>query len=374
MNYDVIIIGAGSMGMAAGYYLTNKGKQVLLLDAYDPPHAEGSHHGETRIIRHAYGEGDSYVPMALRAQSLWLDLQTLIDRELFIQTGVLNVGKPESEFIRNIKKSANTYALSVEELTTLEINDRWKGFNVPKGLIGYYEKNSGILLSEDCIRAYRDLAVMGGATLKTHSPVREITHDNNRVIVKTKSEVFTGDSLIVTAGSGTPKILSLIGLESPLQVVRKTFSWFDSDESIYSAENFPAFAFDLPTETYYGFPGANGSGVKIGRNDGGYPISDPNKLKEFGNYQEDKQDVIDFSSKYLSDVKDHSIGKTCTYTNTPDGNFIIDKHPNHNNVLIACGFSGHGFKFSSVIGEILSQLNTEGKSDFDLRQFSMDRF
>ncbi|WP_407272466.1 N-methyl-L-tryptophan oxidase [Radiobacillus sp. PE A8.2] len=375
MDYDVIIVGAGSMGMAAGYYLAKQGKRVLLIDSHNPPHAEGSHHGETRIIRHAYGEGESYVEMALRAQELWYELEEQSDEKIFIPTGVINVGKPESTFIQNVIRSANSYSLNVEQLTADEINQRWTGFRVPEGYVGCFEVDSGVLMSENCIRAFRKQAEAHGAVLKVNAPVTSISIFENSVKVETAEESFTAESLIMTPGAGTRMLLPLVKLELPLQEERNTFSWFDTDESIYNATAFPAFSFELPTETYYGFPSIDQAGVKIGRHDGGIPRDMSQPLDEFGTYEQDERDVSRYAERCMPKVGAHNIGRACTYTMTPDGDFIIDKHPDHEHVIIACGFSGHGFKFSSVIGEILSQLVTGNRETaLDISPFSIKRF
>lgn len=375
MDYDVIIVGAGSMGMAAGYYLARDGKRVLLLDAHDPPHTEGSHHGETRIIRHAYGEGESYVAMALRAQVLWNELQNLSEEELFINTGVLTVARPESKFMQNVLRSAEAYGLNVEQLAAEEINFRWNGFKVPEGYIGCHELESGVLMSENCIRAFKVQALKHGAILKVNTPVTAISAFDKHVEVAAGAESFTADSLIVTPGAAARKLLPMIGLSLPLEELRTSFSWFETDERIYSAAGFPAYLFELPAEMYYGFPSINGTGVKIGRHDGGRLRNMQKPPEAFGTYEQDQQDVAGFAERCLPKVGKHHLGKTCTYTNTPDGDFIIDQHPDYPHIVLACGFSGHGFKFSSAVGEILSELVTgDRESVLDIRPFSIHRF
>ncbi|VEF49286.1 FAD dependent oxidoreductase [Bacillus freudenreichii] len=362
--------------MAAGYFLASQGKKVLLIDAFDSPHTEGAHHGETRIIRHAYGEGENYVPMALRAQELWLALEKESNKKLFIQTGVLNAGDPESLFIKNVIKSAKTYSLPVEVLTSEEMNDKWPGFHFSEDYVGCFEKSSGVLMVEECIRAYRELAEKSGAVLKTNTMVQSIEATESSVTVKTKNETFTGEKLIVSAGKGTGPVLSTLGLELPLQPVRKTFSWFDSDEDVYREGQFPAFAVNYPNsdELYYGFPSIGGAGVKIGRHDEGQPIQPWEKLADYGAFPEDEGDVKSFADRFMSQKLPVKYGKTCVYTLTPDSDFIIDKHPELKNVFFACGFSGHGFKFASAVGEILSQLAVDGKTELDISDFSMGRF
>ncbi|MFD1705373.1 N-methyl-L-tryptophan oxidase [Siminovitchia sediminis] len=376
MRFETIIIGAGSMGMAAGYYAAKRGNKVLLIDAHDPPHTEGSHHGETRIIRHAYGEGENYVPMALRAQELWLELEKVSGKKLFLQTGVVNAGTPDSPFIKNVMKSSEMYSLPVEVLTAEQMNAKWPGFHFSNEYMGCFEKNSGVLMVEECVRAYRELAEKIGAVVKTHTTVTGMNANHGQVSVQTNHGEFTGNTLIVTAGRGTGPLLSKLGLQVPIQPVRKTFSWFDSNEEIYREGEFPAFGIQYAhsDEMYYGFPSIHGAGVKIGRHDGGQPVEPNEPLADFGAFPEDEQDVKHFAERFMSEEMPLKYGKTCVYTNSPDSDFIIDQYPEWPNVLFACGFSGHGFKFASAVGEILSQLALDGRTELDISGFAFDRF
>lgn len=374
-KYDAIIIGAGSMGMAAGYYLAEQGKKTLLIDAYDPPHAHGSHHGETRIIRHAYGEGAEYVPLALKAQELWGELEEVSGKQLFLQTGVLNVGKADSPFMKNIIYSAKTYNLPVEVLQASEVMERWSGIKLPADYIGCFEKSSGVLKSETCIEAYKEQAIKKGADLLTYTEVLELQMDNGKAIVKTATNNYYGDALIICGGASADKLLATLGLTLPLKPTRKTFAWFHADEAIYSSENFPAFSFETEKGMYYGFPSIEQAGLKIGRHDGGgVEIQPGQSISPFGELAEDEGDVGQFLSTYMPLTDELKFGKTCTYTLTPDEDFIIDLHPDYANVAIAAGFSGHGFKFSSVVGKILSDLATKGKTEYNISPFSIKRF
>ncbi|RNF38908.1 N-methyl-L-tryptophan oxidase [Planococcus salinus] len=374
MEFDAIIIGGGSMGMAAAYHLTKRRKRVAVIDAFDPPHSEGSHHGETRLIRHAYGEGGNYVPLALRAQTLWLELEQAAGRKLFYQTGVLNIGTESSSFLHNVIESAETHQLPHERLTASDINSRWGGFQLPDSLMGCFEPNSGVLLSEEIIRAYRELAVVQGAHLMTNTRVKQMVDQEGAIHIIAGDKKFTAKQLIVTAGKGTNAVLSLLGTSLPLQPVRKTFSWFNAAEAVYGPDAFPAWSFENGESTYYGFPSIAQAGLKIGRHDRGVAVSAEDKLASFGDYPEDVQEVTQFVDRHMSEKLVHKDGKICTYTNTPDGDFVIDRLPGHPSVIVACGFSGHGFKFSSVVGEILSELVTEGQSSLDISHFSLDRF
>ncbi|WP_243355511.1 N-methyl-L-tryptophan oxidase [Bacillus litorisediminis] len=374
MHYDVIVVGAGSMGMAAGYFLAKSGKSTLLLDSFTPPHNRGSHHGDTRIIRYAYAEGEEYVPLVLRAQKLWEDLENATGRPLFLQTGVLNVGEEKSEFIQNIIKSSKTYSLPLEVIDANEVNKRWAGISLPEDYIGCFEPTSGVLKSEACIEAYRELADQEGATIITNSRVKEMSVHDNGVTIKTNNETFTSDSLVVSAGAWSGSLLSKLGLQLPLTPVRKTFAWFEAEEDLYRHQTFPAFAFETTLGLYYGFPSINGSGLKVGRHDGGERINPDESIPGFGENQGDEGDLVQFLHHFMPGTKTLKTGKTCIYTLTPDEKFVIDIHPDYPNVAIAAGFSGHGFKFSSAVGEALSQLIISGKTKIDLSPFAMSRF
>lgn len=375
-NYEVIIVGAGSMGMAAGYYLARQGVRTLLLDSYDPPHTMGSHHGDTRIIRHAYGEGKQYVPLALRAQQLWQELEAVSGTKLFEQTGVLSAGPLKDSFLQEIRESAETYSLPLEVLRASEVNERWPGISLPDHYYACLETSSGVLYSEKCISAYREQAIAAGATLLTHTPVTAIQPDGDGVIVHTEVHTYRAGKLLLSAGAWNPALLASLDLSLPLSPTRKTVAWFGSEEDLYSADKFPAFIFNLADETsYYGFPSIDQAGVKIGRHDGGVEI-DPDRLERtFGTFLSDEGDVRSFLETYMPQAAGAlRQGRVCIYTMTPDEHFIIDRHPEYSQIVIAAGFSGHGFKFASAVGEAASELLTQGKSTHDLSMFSLQRF
>ncbi|WP_445491202.1 N-methyl-L-tryptophan oxidase [Niallia sp. 03133] len=373
-SYDVIVLGAGSMGMAAGYYLAKQGVDVLLIDAFDPPHTYGSHHGDTRIIRHAYGEGREYVPLAIRAQALWDELGKISKKKIFEQTGVLGFGPKGSAFIDEAISSAEEYSLQLELMNGYEIGKRWPGITLPTDYMGCYEPASGVLFSENCISAYRELALELGADLLTNTPVEDIEAFPNAVKVYTKEAAYHAKKLIISGGAWNKKLLSTLQLDLPLQPKRQTVGWFKSDEALYQSSKFPAFFVDMPTGVYYGFPSLEGSGLKIGRHDFGQDIDPDTMDREFGNFPEDEGYIRSFLKTYMPQAEGElRQGRVCIYTKTPDEHFIIDLHPQYAHISIAAGFSGHGFKFASVVGEILSQLAIEGKTEHDISLFSIKR-
>jgi N-methyl-L-tryptophan oxidase len=373
-HYDVIVVGAGSMGLATGYFLGKLGLKTLLIDAHDPPHHFGSHHGETRMIRHAYGEGWRYVPLAVRAQELWGQLEKESGLELFNQTGVLCAGPPSSQFTKEVIISAEQFNLPIQVLTGEDMNNRWPGLTVPKDFIGCLEMDSGVLFSETCLKAYRLLGSNYGTTFLSNMAVKRIDIQSGGVIVRTDDQQFTANQVVVSAGAWSGTLLEKSGIKLPLTPVRKTVSWFECQDSLYNSSIFPAFSFDLIHEHYYGFPSFNGQGVKIGRHDGGREVKPDNLEQNYGEDPGDEGDVRKFLQKHMPSVNGKlKIGMTCLYTLTPDEHFIIDRHPEFPHVIIAAGFSGHGFKFSSVVGEIISELVTQGNTQYDISMFSLLR-
>ncbi|MED1951417.1 N-methyl-L-tryptophan oxidase [Brevibacillus centrosporus] len=372
-TYDVIVLGAGSMGMAAGAFLAKQNARVLLIDAFDPPHANGSHHGDTRMIRHAYGEGKKYVPMVLRAQKLWEELEAETGKHLFERTGVLGLANIGSAFLEEEIISAKQFDLPLEILMAEEVKKRWPGITVSDEIMGAFEPSSGILYSEECIRAYRQVATQHGADLLTNTPAKSITYHADGVTVHTEKGDYHADKLIVTGGSWTGSLLK--DLELPLQPFRKTVVWYEADEAMYGLGKFPSYFMDLPNDRFYGFPSIQGSGLKIGSHDAGRNI-DPDRVNRlFGSEPDDDGDLGTVAQRFLPGVTNNRVrGQVCLVTWTPDHDFIIDRHPNHDHVLIVSACSAHGFKFASVVGEISAQLTLQGKTDFDLTPFALSRF
>ncbi|MDH4616184.1 N-methyl-L-tryptophan oxidase [Brevibacillus sp. AY1] len=370
---DVIVLGVGSMGMAAGAFIAKQGASVLLLDAFDPPHHQGSHHGDTRMIRHAYGEGKKYVPLVLHAQKLWHQLEEETGERLFENTGVLGLGKSDSPFLIEEIASSKEFSLPLEILEAAEVRKRWPGIRIEDDLIGAFEPNSGLLYSEACISAYRRVAQQHGAELCMNTRANRITYHADGVTVHTEKGDFQADRLIVTAGAWTGLLLR--DLDIPLQPFRKTAVWYEADEALYGLGSFPSYFMDLPGERFYGFPSIQGSGLKIGSHDAGR-IVDPDEVnREFGSQPDDEGDLALMVERFFPGVsRQNKRGQVCLVTWTPDHDFIIDRHPDHEHVLLISACSAHGFKFASAIGEIAMQMSLKGKTEMDITPFSLRRF
>ncbi|WP_040949833.1 N-methyl-L-tryptophan oxidase [Gorillibacterium massiliense] len=371
--YDVIVVGAGSMGMAAGYQLARRGVKTLLIDAFDPPHGNGSHHGETRLIRHAYSGGPTYVNLALRADRLWTELEEESGEELLVRSGVLNISDPAVYRYEERFQDAANHGVAVESLNAAEMRKRWPGLRLPDSYQAMYEPNAGFLYSERCIAAYRKLALRAGAELVTNRVVTGIEPGDGIVAVATKEETFFASHVIVSAGAWFGAFASLIDL--PIRAVRKVVGWFEPEDRSFDAGAFPGFTFGTTRGGYYGFPSIGGAGVKIGRHDGGVPWKLGEDPAPFGHYPEDEADLRQALSLLAPAAAGNLLrGGVCKYELTPDEDFILDVHPEHPNVLLAGGFSGHGFKFSSVVGELLANRIEQGEWGQDIRLFSTGRF
>jgi len=370
MNYDLIIIGSGSVGAAAGYYASRAGLSVLMTDAHLPPHNEGSHHGDTRLIRHAYGEGEKYVPLVLRAQTLWDELATLSGEEIFEKTGVINLGPAHSPFLANVEQSARQFGLNVERLDSQALMARWPEIRVPEDYVGLFEPASGVLRSELAVKAWVELAREAGCAQLFNCPVTAVSHHTDGVTVETADGSYTAKRLLVSAGTWATRLLP----ELPIQPVRKVFAWYQADGRYSRKNNFPAFTGELPNgDQYYGFP-AEDNELKIGKHNGGQVIDSPEQRKPFGAVATDGSEAFNFLRNVLPGIGCCLHGAACTYDNSPDEDFIIDTLPGHDNTLVISGLSGHGFKFTSVLGEIAADFAQGKTSAFDLSPFSLARF
>jgi sarcosine oxidase len=370
--YDAIVIGLGAMGSAAAYHLARRGQRVLGLEAFELNHANGSSHGQHRIIREAYFEAPEYVPLIQRAYTLWEELERESGQDLLQITGGLLLGDPESEVVTGSIESAQQHNLAYELLSPEETRDRFPGFQLSEDLVAVYEPRAGYLRPEACVAAYVHMAARHGAELHFNEPVIEWQADGDVVTVTTGEGTYQAGSLVIAAGPWTGEVLADLNL--PLSVVRIVNAHFESTEpELFDQAQCPIYIWEVSEGTYYGFPHIPGSGLKLGRHDlheetTARTIDRNVDLAEV----EQLQRVLD---SYMPGAAGPVLQTlTCMYTNTPDLHFILDRHPEYGNVAYGCGFSGHGFKFASVIGEILADLGTEGRTDHPIEFLSAARF
>ncbi len=370
--YDAIVIGLGGMGSAAAYHLAQRGERVLGLEAFEQNHAQGSSHGEHRIIREAYFEAPDYVPLIQRAYRLWHELEQESGRDLLTITGGLLLGRPESDVVSGSIESAERHRLPYEVLTPSEVRDRFPGFQPSDDLVAVHEPNAGFLRPEECVSAHLELAGKHGADLRFNEPVLSWQADGEGVSVTTGQAIYQADRLVIAAGPWSGEVLS--DLHLPLNVVRVVNAHFESTApERFAKARCPIYLWEVPEGTYYGFPYLPGGGLKLGRHEDHRSTTPQTIRREVDAVEVDElRHLLDTYMPGASGPVKKTL--TCMYTNTPDLHFILDRHPRHPQVAYGCGFSGHGFKFASVIGEILADLAIDGQTSHPIEFLSAGRF
>lgn len=371
--FDVIVLGLGGMGSATVFECARRGQRVLGIEQFSLVHDRGSSHGQTRVIRQAYYEHPDYVPLLRRAYDRWHDLEQLSGSRLFVECGVLSLSPPGGEVVAGVTQAATEHGLKIETLTNTDIRQRFPEFRVPSDYSGAFEPNAGYLYVEESVRAYLDAARAAGATLHSEERVIRWTATESGVEVETTQGRYFAHSLIITAGPWAGRELQELGL--PLEVLRKPLLWFEVAESgQLRRDRFPIYMVESPGGFYYGFPVSDSRGHKLARHDGGLPVADPLHPGR-DPLPEDEGDCRTFLETYLPAAAGRLLHHAvCMYTVTPDRHFILDVHPEHPRVVLGAGFSGHGFKFASVIGEILADLSESGRSRLPIERFRIDRF
>jgi sarcosine oxidase len=375
-SWDVVVVGLGAMGSAVVCELARRGYRVLGLDRYTPPHAMGSSHGASRIIREAYFEHPQYVPLVHRAYERWTALEAESGTPLLQPTGGLMIGPPDGVLVAGARASADLHGLAYDVLSGSRLETEYPAFTGVQAFVAIREPRAGVHFPERCVAAHLAVAANHGADLRTGIRVEGWQAEGGTIDVRAGAERFTGGALVLAAG---PWVRTLVpGLDLPLTVARQVQHWFapGTNAARFEASRFPIFLLEHePGAIVYGFPAieAAGHGVKVARHHFG-------RLVDADTVDRDVQpDEIEAMSplleRFLPDLAGGwSRSEVCLYTNTPDLDFLIDRHPAHANVLIVSACSGHGFKFSSAIGEVVADLVAAGRSAFDLTPFRWGRF
>ena len=370
--YDVIVLGCGGMGSAAAYHLAHRGARVLGLEQFGVAHDQGSSHGRTRVIRQAYNEGPDYVPLLFRAYDLWHALEREAGTTLLTKTGALHMGASDSAAVAGAALSARTHRLPHEMLTADEIRKRYPVLRPRPDQVALFEYEAGILVPERCTATHVELARRGGADLHFQERVDSWTATPHGVRVRTSRETYEADRLVMTAGPWTGQILRDLGL--PLEVTRAVVYWFEPRAHVEEFRRLPVYIWEDHGTNAYGFPYVDGQGLKCGFHHAYYEVTTPQTIRrQVG--EDEKARMRAHLAKLMPDAAGEVLSfSTCMYTNTPDYHFVIDRHPAHDNVALACGFSGHGFKFATVIGEILADLALQGRTVQPIGLFALRRF
>jgi sarcosine oxidase len=374
-TYDVIVIGVGGMGSATLFECARRGLRTLGIEQFDISHELGSSHGLTRIIRLAYFESPAYVPLLVRAYERWRALEDHAGERVFYRTGGIDAGWESSRTVRGSLQACAAYSLPHEILTARQLHARYPGYSLPPGMLAVLQPDGGILEPEHCVRLYVDLARQHGAELRTREAVIGWQASVDEVEVETASASYRAKRLVITAGAWARGLVSQ--LRSTAVPERQVVLWTEVLEpDLFTPSRFPVFnlqASEDDSERYYGFPAHGRPGFKIGLYHHLRERGDPEELRRAPD-EEDEELLRRGIRAYFPKADGPTMARqSCLFTNTPDGHFILDVHPEHPSVAIAAGFSGHGFKFCSVIGEVMADLATRGQSDYDLTPFRIAR-
>ena len=385
MIRDAIVLGLGAMGSSALYQLAKRGGRVLGIDRFAPPHAMGSSHGDTRVTRKAIGEGDAYVPLVLRSYELWREIEAASGEELLRITGGLWISSAArlaethvANFFQNTLAAAKRFDIAHEVLEAREIRRRFPQFNVRDNEKGYYEPEAGFLRPEACVRAQLALAARLGAEAHCNERVEGFTESKGLATVRTDRGEYQAKQLIVCAGPWMGEFLPPEYTRT-LKVTRQVSYWFELDLPVqhFEAPRFPVFIWELQERRHviYGFPAIDGpqGGLKIATEQYGIETSAATVEREVS--EAEKRTMHEnLVAPYVPGLGKKCVkAVACMYTATPDFQFVIDRLPGHAHVIIASACSGHGFKHSAAVGEILAQMAMEGRGTLDIRAFAFDR-
>jgi sarcosine oxidase len=372
-HFDVIVAGVGAMGSSALMQLARRGKRVLGIEKFHLGHQMGSSHGRTRLLRLHYFEGSAYVPMMKRAVEVWNDTGKRAGRTLFHPIGAVDIAPEGSGIVENARQSCLENGLTHEMLDSAEIRRRFPAFRVDDRAIGLFQPDSGYVESENAILAHAGLATADGADIRVDCPLLDFapTADGG-VSVRTPAGTFTAGSLILSVGAWIGKVVPQF--DAIFRPVRQTIAFLNPLERRWlTPKHLPGFTFLAEDGHYYGFPLLDHPGMKIGGPHLSFKTIDP-EIEERRHLPDQLALIRDFARRHVPDAAGEPLTLGgCIYTNVADEHFVVDYLPGAPQVIIASPCSGHGFKFASVMGEILADMATGATPAFDLSMFRIDR-
>jgi sarcosine oxidase len=373
-HFDVIVVGVGTMGAAACYHLARRGVRVLGLDRFDIPNSMGAAHGYSRMIRLAYFEHPDYVPLLQRSYALWDELAAELGRELIHITGGLMLGPPGAAVLDGSLRSVREHGLPHELLDADEAMKRFPQFRIPKDYRVLHDHQAGLLLPERAVAGHAELAMRRGAELHGQERVLAWEASGEAVTIRTDKATYAAGRVIFCGGAWTDKLVRDLGV--PLTVTRQPMAWFwPRQPDLFALGKMPVWIMEhRDGSNHYGFPMLEGNpGLKVATHVAG-EASDAETLDRTAR-DSDEASVRRVLHDHLPAGEGPLLAmRICMYTNSPDNQFIIDRHPQHPNVLLACGFSGHGFKCASGIGQALAELAVEGRCELPMEFLRLRRF
>jgi sarcosine oxidase len=373
VSYDVIVIGLGGMGSAAAFHLADRGQRVLGLEKFTPAHDKGSSHGGSRIIRQSYFEDPAYVPLLLRSYELWDELRSMSGKEVHRITGGLFLGRESSVTFSGSLLASRQWSLPHEILDAAQVREAFPTFDPDPDEVALFEAAAGFARPELTVQAHLDLAENRGATLRFGETVLGWEESGDGVTVTTDKGTHTAGQVVICPGAWAPQLLEQFAV--PIVVERQVLHWFGASAGTAAYENNPIFIHEAADGMQdYGFPAIDGpdGGVKVAFFRKGIECTPDTIDRTVHPHEiEAMQTRVRQTVPGLDGPSVHSA--TCMYSNTPDEHFVIARHPDATNVTVACGFSGHGFKFVPVVGEILADLATTGTTAHPITLFDPRR-
>lgn len=373
MAFDVVVIGLGAIGSAALYRLARRGQRVLGFDRFEAGHERGSSHGHTRIIRLGYYEHPSYVPLLHETYRLWSEFEAAAGRPLMRTTGIVEIGAPDCELIRGTLASSREHGLRHELLDAAEVMRRYPAYTLPPHFVGVVQPEAAVLEAEASVAAMQALAVAHGAQIRTGERVLSIEPKGGGVRIVTERDTIEAARVVVTAGPWLGALLPELDL--PLQVTRQAVLWVKpARPDLFDSARFPIFMLESRHGIHYGFPYEERFGLKVARH---FHVSEQVDPETYDRTVsgDDEAIVREALAEFIPAANAANlVTRTCLYTMTPDGHFIVDRHPDAPQIVVASVCSGHGFKFAPVMGDILADLATRGDTARDISRFALSRF
>ena len=373
VEFDVAVIGLGAMGSAALSFAAARGAKAIGIEAHFPAHALSSSHGDSRLIRLGYFEDPSYVPLLQRAYQNWRSLEARLRAEILTVTGVLQIGAPDSKIVSGTRASCEMHGLPHDILDKDAMKRRFPAFELEDGEVGLLDPQGGYIRPEAAIMGYLKLAAEDGAALHFGERVVAIEPDDAGVTVVSTTERYRARKVIVATGAWIAELVPQ--LKSHAQPIRQVVAWYQpKDGFVAEPKRMPCFLRDEGENgSFFGFPAIGIDGVKVGRHAHFREPIDPEAPNPPVN-DIDTALLDGFAAKRLPDAASFRVrATTCRYTMLPSEDFLIDTVPGQPNVVVSSACSGHGFKFTSVIGEILADLALQGGSALPTALFSFDK-
>jgi sarcosine oxidase len=373
MAYDVVVIGQGAAGSAALYHVARRGKRVLGIEQFAAGHDRGSSHGQTRIIRLGYFEHPSYVPLVRSAYELWRDLEAASGERLLHITGIAEMGRPDSELVTGTLASSRQHGLTHEILEARELMRRYPAFRLPDDFVAVIQPEGGFVQAERALHAHLRLAQDRGAELREGERVLAVEPRGTGVRVITRSGAVEAGSAIVAAGAWAATLLP--GLPARLRATRQVLTWVEPDDPApFREERFPVWMLESASGIHYGFPYSDAEGLKVAKHHHEREVVDPETYDRTVSAKDEAAVRAALSAFLPPADRPLRAAKTCLYTMTDDGDFILDRMPGCPQIVVASPCSGHGFKFSPAVGAILADLALTGETSYEIGRFRVDRF